>query len=113
MSGPERLKPADLRTLFLFEQLDDDQLAWLAERGRVVEYPAGATIHAEGAPASCFMVLLSGVLARDIGSCRPGQAHYTLWCDDGGFVMEDGVVFRHAADDFVLGAPTRLSAAGV
>ena len=63
MSGPERLKPADLRTLFLFEQLDDDQLAWLAERGRVVEYPAGATIHAEGAPASCFMVLLSGVLA--------------------------------------------------
>jgi signal transduction histidine kinase len=63
MSGPERLKPADLRTLFLFEQLDDDQLAWLAERGRVVEYPAGATIHAEGSPASCFMVLLSGTLA--------------------------------------------------
>jgi signal transduction histidine kinase len=63
MSGPERLKPADLRTLFLFEQLDEDQLAWLAERGRVVEYPAGATIHAEGSPASCFMVLLSGTLA--------------------------------------------------
>jgi signal transduction histidine kinase len=63
MSGPERLTPADLRTLFLFEQLDDDQLAWLAERGRVVEYPAGATIHAEGSPASCFMVLLSGTLA--------------------------------------------------
>jgi signal transduction histidine kinase len=63
MSGPERLAPADLRTLFLFERLDDDQLGWLAERGRVVEYPAGATIHAEGSPASCFMVLLSGTLA--------------------------------------------------
>jgi signal transduction histidine kinase len=63
MSGPERLTPANLRTLFLFEQLDDDQLAWLAERGRVVDYPAGATIHAEGSPASCFMVLLSGTLA--------------------------------------------------
>jgi len=62
-SQPERLTPADLRTLFLFEQLEDDQLAWLAERGRVVEYPAGATIHGEGAPASCFMVLLSGMLA--------------------------------------------------
>ena len=24
--------------------------------------------------------------------CRPGQAQYTLWCDDRGFVMEDGVV---------------------
>jgi signal transduction histidine kinase len=63
MSGPERLTPKVLRTLFLFEQLDDDQLAWLSERGRVVGYPAGATIHAEGSPASCFMVLLSGTLA--------------------------------------------------
>jgi signal transduction histidine kinase len=63
MSGPERLTPANLRTLFLFEQLDDDQLAWLAERGRVVDYPSGATIHAEGSPASCFMVLLAGTLA--------------------------------------------------
>jgi CRP-like cAMP-binding protein len=63
MSGPERLTPKELRTLFLFEQLEDDQLAWLADRGRVVGYPAGATIHAEGSPASCFMVLLSGTLA--------------------------------------------------
>jgi signal transduction histidine kinase len=63
MSGTERLTPKVLRTLFLFEQLDDDQLAWLAERGRVVGYPAGATIHAEGSPASCFLVLLSGTLA--------------------------------------------------
>ncbi|HEX6569946.1 MAG TPA: cyclic nucleotide-binding domain-containing protein, partial [Acidimicrobiales bacterium] len=63
MSDHKRLTPAELRTLFLFEQLDDDQLGWLAERGRVVEYPAGATIHAEGSPASCFMVLLSGTLA--------------------------------------------------
>ena len=28
--------------------------------------------------------LLAGVLARDIRSCRPGQAQYTLWCDDRG-----------------------------
>ena len=63
MSDPPRLTPADLRTLFLFERLDDDQLEWLAARGRVVEYPTGATIHAEGAPASCFLVLLSGTLA--------------------------------------------------
>ena len=63
MSDPPRLTPADLRTLFLFERLDDEQLAWLAARGRVVEYPTGATIHAEGGPASCFLVLLSGTLA--------------------------------------------------
>ncbi|QZY28348.1 aminomethyltransferase family protein [Nocardioides coralli] len=46
--------------------------------------------------------LLAGVLTRDIRSCRLGHAHYTLWCDDRGFVMEDGVAFRHATDDFLL-----------
>lgn len=45
---------------------------------------------------------LAGVLVRDIRACRPGQAQYTLWCDDRGFVMEDGVVFRHSATDFLL-----------
>ena len=63
MTEPERLAPDELRTLFLFEHLSDDQLVWLSGRGRVVEYPAGGTIHAEGAPASCFFVLLSGTLA--------------------------------------------------
>ena len=29
--------------------------------------------------------------------CRPGQAQYTVWCDDRGYVLEDGVVFRHSA----------------
>lgn len=47
---------------------------------------------------------LSGVLVRDIGTCRPGRAQYTLWCDDRGFVMEDGVVFRHSESDFLLTA---------
>jgi signal transduction histidine kinase len=63
MSEPERLSTDELRTLFLFEKLDDEQLEWLAAHGRIVEYPAGATIHTEGAPASCFLVLLSGVLS--------------------------------------------------
>jgi aminomethyltransferase len=47
---------------------------------------------------------LSGVLVRDIRTCRPGHAQYTLWCDDRGFVMEDGVVFRHSGSDFLLTA---------
>jgi signal transduction histidine kinase len=59
----ERVSPDELRTLFLFAELGEEHLAWLAERAHVVEYPAGATIHAEGAPASCFLVLLSGMLS--------------------------------------------------
>jgi aminomethyltransferase len=47
---------------------------------------------------------LAGVLTRDIRSCRPGHAQYTLWCDDGGHVMEDGVVLRHSDSDFLLTA---------
>ncbi|MBJ7356413.1 aminomethyltransferase family protein [Nocardioides sp.] len=48
--------------------------------------------------------LLAGALVRDVKACRPGQAHYTAWCDDRGFVMHDGVVFRHSADQFLLTA---------
>ncbi|QLQ11544.1 MAG: aminomethyl transferase family protein [Nocardioidaceae bacterium] len=46
--------------------------------------------------------LLAGTLVRDIRTCRPGNAMYTVWCDDRGYVMEDGVVFRHSANDFLL-----------
>ncbi|MHB8460291.1 MAG: aminomethyltransferase family protein [Candidatus Limnocylindrales bacterium] len=45
---------------------------------------------------------LSGVLARDIRTCAVGQGQYTIWCDDRGFVIEDGVVLRHGSDEFVL-----------
>jgi glycine cleavage system T protein (aminomethyltransferase) len=47
---------------------------------------------------------LAGILARDIRKCRPGQAHYTVWCDDDGFVVEDGVVLRLSEDEFMLTA---------
>jgi aminomethyltransferase len=45
---------------------------------------------------------LAGVLTRDIRACRDGQAQYTLWCDDAGHVVEDGVVFRFSNDHFLL-----------
>jgi aminomethyltransferase len=47
---------------------------------------------------------LGGVLARDIRTCRPGRAQYTIWCDINGYVLEDGVVFRHSANEFLLTA---------
>ena len=63
MTEPEGLSPDELRTLFLFEALQDDQLAWIARLGRVVEYPAGAIVAGEGSPATCFLVLLSGMMS--------------------------------------------------
>jgi signal transduction histidine kinase len=52
----------DLRGLFLFERLSDDQLDWLIEHGEVVTRKAGETVTAEGDPGTCFYVLLSGTL---------------------------------------------------
>ncbi len=37
-----------------------------------------------------------------IYALRPGRAAYTLWCDDRGFVMQDGVVFRISDHELVL-----------
>ncbi len=47
---------------------------------------------------------LAGVLARDPRTLRPGEAQYTIWCDDRGFLVEDGVLLRHAEDEFLLTA---------
>ena len=62
-STPNRLTPEELRTLFLFAELDDDQLAWLAENGDVAAFPAGEDVVTEGEPARCFYVLLSGTIS--------------------------------------------------
>ena len=47
---------------------------------------------------------LAGVLARDIRTCQPGHAQYTAWCDDRGFVVEDGVILRTGPSEYLLTA---------
>jgi len=63
VSLPAHLPAEELRTLFLFADLTDDQLAWVAEHADVVEVPAGEFIVREGEVAGCFHVLLSGTIA--------------------------------------------------
>jgi len=63
MDEPPRLSPAELRTLFLFEALEEDQLDWLSERGRVEVRSGGTSVYEEGEDATCFFVLLSGTLS--------------------------------------------------
>jgi signal transduction histidine kinase len=59
----------ELRTLFLFEKLTDEQLNWLCERGHV-ELVEPGMVYVEGDPATCFYVLLEGtvVLSRRVGA---------------------------------------------
>jgi signal transduction histidine kinase len=68
--SPERLPVDELRKLFLFEKLSDEQLQWLAEHGWVIEVEGGTTPLREGEPAELFVALLSGTIAL---SRRVGQ----------------------------------------
>ena len=61
-TAPDRLPPETLRTLFLFEALDDAKLAWLSEHGVVEHYQAGSQLFFPDAPATCFYVLLDGTI---------------------------------------------------
>ena len=55
----ERCVPDELRTLFLFEALTDDQLRTLCENGHIAVFEPGPIV-TEGDPATCFYVLLDG-----------------------------------------------------
>jgi signal transduction histidine kinase len=68
----EKLTADDLRELFLFEKLDQEQLDWLASHGHVETREAGVPVLTEGEPATCFFVLLEGTVAlcRNIGGQR-------------------------------------------
>ncbi|MER7544338.1 ATP-binding protein [Actinomadura sp.] len=52
--------PEELRGLFLFEDLDEEKLAWLSQYGTVEEYPADGVICAQGDAAEFLYVLLDG-----------------------------------------------------
>ncbi|EFC85441.1 ATP-binding protein [Parafrankia sp. EUN1f] len=58
----------ELRTLFLFEKLTDEQLDWICRNGHVELIEPGPVFR-EGEPATCFYVLVEGslVLTRRIG----------------------------------------------
>jgi signal transduction histidine kinase len=58
---PRRLSIDELRTLFLFESLSDEQLQWLSDAGYVEEVQEGI-VFSEGDPATCCYILLSGEL---------------------------------------------------
>jgi signal transduction histidine kinase len=65
---PTLCSAEELRDLFLFDKLTDEQLDWLCREGRVEVIEPGP-VYTEGDPAACFYVLLGGtvVLSRRVG----------------------------------------------
>ncbi|MFJ4686893.1 ATP-binding protein [Streptomyces sp. NPDC088789] len=65
---PMPCSPQEIGKLFLFEKLTPEQLGRLCSEGRVDLFEPGP-IYAEGAPATCFFVMIEGtvVLSRKVG----------------------------------------------
>jgi signal transduction histidine kinase len=61
--------PDEMRSLFLFEKLSDDQLNWLCREGHVITVEPGV-VYRQGDPATCFYVLIEGavVLSQRVGA---------------------------------------------
>ena len=59
--GEEECIRDELRTLFLFEDLSDEQLDILCDAGSIHTFPVGP-LSQEGEPATCFYVLIDGEL---------------------------------------------------
>ncbi|QYN25578.1 ATP-binding protein [Amycolatopsis sp. DSM 110486] len=52
----------ELRGLFLFEHLSDEQLDWIEQHAVLEHYEGDTAVHREGDPATCFYIVLSGAL---------------------------------------------------
>ena len=52
-----------LRSLFLFEALEDDRLDWIGQHASIERFPAGSTLFDEGEEAACLFVLVTGTLS--------------------------------------------------
>jgi signal transduction histidine kinase len=63
----EKCLPDELRTLFLFEALSEEQLRTLCDNGYIASYEPGPIV-SEGDPATCFYVLLEGELVMSMRS---------------------------------------------
>ncbi len=59
--------PDELRTLFLFEALTDEQLQTLCDNGHIQTFEPGPVV-VEGEPATCFYVLIEGELVMSVRS---------------------------------------------
>ena len=111
----ETCLPGELRTLFLFEDLSDEQLDKLCRHGHIAHYEPG-NICVEGEPATCFYVLIDGELVMskrsggdDIVTTRTSQrgvycGAWSAYVDGVPHVYESSVRVTVPSKFFVLDA---------
>lgn len=79
----------------------DEELEYFAIRSQCALFDISPMIkyRIEGPDAEA---LCNKVTLRDVTKLRPGRVHYTAWCDDEGFVLDDGTLFRLSQTRFRL-----------
>ena len=79
----------------------DEELEFFAIRSQAAVFDISPMtkyrIEGPDAEALCNKVTL-----RDVSKLKPGRVHYTAWCDDEGYVLDDGTLFRLSRDRFRL-----------
>jgi len=96
------LSREELRGLFLFEHLSGEQLDWVYENAVIEEFAADSTVFNEGDAASCFYVLLGGVLrmTRTVGGNEVEMSRTDqrgAYCGATQFFVSDGSEQRYSA----------------
>ncbi|MGB3831226.1 MAG: aminomethyltransferase family protein [Mesorhizobium sp.] len=79
----------------------DEELEYFAIRSQAALFDISPMVkyRIEGPEAEAFCDRLT---LRDVSKLKPGRVHYTAWCDDEGFVLDDGTLFRLAPHRFRL-----------
>ena len=80
---------------------DDETMEYTAIRNQASVYDLSPMvkyrISGQDAPA-----YLNRLTLRNAAALRVGRVHYTAWCDDDGMLLDDGTLFRHGEDDYLL-----------
>ena len=79
----------------------DEELEYFAIRSQAALFDISPMVkyRIEGPDSETF---LNRVTLRDVTKLKPGRVHYTAWCDDEGYVLDDGTLFRLAENRFRL-----------
>ena len=79
----------------------DEELEYFAIRSQAALFDISPMVkyRIEGPDAEAF---LNRVTLRDVAKLKPGRVHYTAWCDDEGYVLDDGTLFRLTPERFRL-----------
>lgn len=80
---------------------EDEAMEYSAIRNQASVYDISPMVkyRITGTDAEAY---LDRVMLRNVRKLKVNQVHYTAWCDDDGKILDDGTLFRHGSEEFLL-----------